>query len=100
MAEFTQPQRLAVARKFDISLDEIVVVADGAVLDGMKAIYSPTTERAYMLPPGITGAITSLSAAGILTYAGGTVDLGALAVSRGEYFNTNQTFTSGVTLQA
>lgn len=106
-SQFRQPKKVintevnkqSIARNFGIGDNEVCYAKAGQPLSGYKAIYDKASQRAYMLPTGLTGTVTSFSTAGVLTHSGGTVDLAALAVDRGEYFDLNQTFTSGATIQ-
>ena len=104
--QFNQPKgsttfysnKQAVARKFGVKASEVLFAASGASLTGMKVIFEPSTERFYSLPTGLSTTVTSL-ADGILVHSGGTVDLGALAVSRKEYVTLAGDFTSGQTIR-
>ncbi|WPJ72062.1 tail spike protein [Salmonella phage CRW-SP2] len=104
--QFSQPKgsvsketnKEAVARRFGCKKSEVVYAKPGQSLNGYKVIYDKITERAYALPSNL-GAVTITSLTdGILVHSGGTVDLGALAVSRGEFVTLGQDFNSGFTL--
>lgn len=105
MVQLTQPKgqvsketnKDSIARKFGCKKSEVIYDITGSPLAGYKVIYEQFAQRSYSLPPNITGTITSLTN-GILIYSGGTVDLGALASSRGEFVKLNTTFTTGATL--
>lgn len=92
----------AIARKFGVKQNEVVYFSVGALLSGYKVIYDKTTQRAYTLPADIGSGVTavSLSTAGILVHSAGSVDLGALAVSREEYVTLPGSFSTGVTVNA
>lgn len=86
----------AIARKFGVKQNEVVYFAVGVDLGGYKVIYDKTTQRAYSLPvlPVGTTAV-SLSEQAVLVHSVGTVDLGELGKSRGEYTILPSTFTTG-----
>lgn len=88
----------AIARKYGVKQSEVVYFSVGAVLSGYKVIYDKETQRAYSLPIGIPAGTTaiSLSTSAVLVHSGGSVDLGALAVSREEYVTLPGSFTTGV----
>lgn len=87
-SQFRQPKQIintevnkqSIARNFGIGDNEVCYAKAGQPLSGYKAIYDKASQRAYMLPTGLTGTVTSFSTEGVLTHSGGTVDLGALAV--------------------
>ncbi|AEL79675.1 tail fiber protein [Escherichia phage vB_EcoP_G7C] len=91
----------AIARHFGVKQSEVVYFSVGAVLSGYKVIYDKGTQRAYSLPANIGSGVTaiSLSPAGVLVHSAGSVDLGALAVTRKEYVTLPDTFTSGSVIQ-
>lgn len=103
---FTQPtgpvakivNKQAIARKFGVKQNEVVYFAVGMGLGGYKVIYNESTQRAYSLPSGLTGTVVSMSIAGVLTHSDGTVDLGALAVTREEFVTLPGSFSSGSTI--
>lgn len=86
----------AIARKFGVKQNEVVYFAVGVDLGGYKVIYDKITQRAYSLPvlPVGTTAV-SLSEQAVLVHSVGTVDLGELGKSRGEYTILPSTFTTG-----
>lgn len=90
----------AVARHFGVKQSEVVYFSVGALLTGYKVIYDKESQRAYSLPADIGSEVTavSLSPAGILVHSAGSVDLGALAVTRGEYVTLPGSFDTGVTV--
>lgn len=90
----------AVARHFGVKQSEVVYFSVGVDISGYKVIYDKTTQRAYSLPIGIPTGTTaiSLSAAAVLVHSAGSVDLGALAVSREEYVTLPGSFDTGVTV--
>lgn len=90
----------AIARHFGVKQSEIVYFSVGVVISGYRVIYDKVTQRAYSLPIGIPTGTTaiSLSAAAVLVHSQGSVDLGALAVTREEYVTLPGSFTSGATL--
>ncbi|CAB5508839.1 Phage tail fibers [Salmonella phage Se_EM4] len=90
----------AVARYFGVKQSEVVYFSVGAVLSGYKVIYDKESQRAYSLPTDIDSGTTavSLSTAAVLVHSAGSVDLGALAVSREEYVTLPGSFDSGSTL--
>lgn len=87
-----------VARKFGLKDSEVGTAQTGQTLTGIKALYDPVTQAAYTLPAGISGNYGSLSATGVLTYSGGTVDLAALAVERGQFVHLPTSFGNAATL--
>lgn len=107
---FTQPtgpiakqnNKQAIARHFGVKQSEVVYFSVGVVLSGYKVIYDKETQRAYSLPAdlGLRVTAVSLSSAGVLTHSAGSVDLGALAVARGEYVTLPGSFATGVTVNA
>ncbi len=90
----------AVARHFGVKQSEVVYFSVGVDLGGYKVIYDKETQRAYSLPANIAPGTTaiSLSTAAVLRHSAGSVDLGALAVSREEYVTLPGSFDSGSTL--
>ena len=106
--QFSQPKgsvsketnKDSIARKFGCKKSEVLYAKPGAVLTGYKVIYDKVTQRSYALPSNLpAGAtITSLTD-GILVHNTGTVDLGALAVLRGEFVVLVEDFTSGFTIR-
>lgn len=90
----------AVARHFGVKQSEVVYFSVGVDLGGYKVIYNKETQRAYSLPANIAPGTTaiSLSANAVLVHSAGSVDLGELAVSRGEYITLPGSFNSGATL--
>lgn len=106
--QFSQPKgsvsketnKDSIARKFGCKKSEVLYAKPGAVLTGYKVIYDKVTQRSYALPSNLpAGAtITSLTD-GILVHNTGTVDLGALAVLRGEFVVLVEDFTSGFTIK-
>ncbi len=89
----------SIARKFGCKKSEVVYAKSGQSLSGYKVIYDKVTQRAYALPSNI-GAVTVTSLVdGILTHSGGTVDLGALAVLRGEFIEMTEEFSDGFTIR-
>ena len=90
----------AVARHFGVKQSEVVYFSVGVDLGGYKVIYDKETQRAYSLPANIAPGTTaiSLSTAAVLVHSAGSVDLGALAVSREEYVTLPGSFDSGSTL--
>ncbi|WP_241362635.1 hypothetical protein [Escherichia coli] len=90
----------AIARKFGVKQNEVVYFAVGVDLGGYKVIYDKTTQRAYSLPANLGSGVTavSLSIAGELVHSAGSVDLGALAVTREEYVTLPGLFSTGVTV--
>lgn len=92
----------AVARHFGVKQSEVVYFSVGALLTGYKVIYDKVAQRAYTLPADIGSGVTaiSLSPAGVLVHSAGSVDLGALAVTREEYVTLPGSFDTGVTVNA
>ena len=92
----------AVARHFGVKQSEVVYFSVGAVLNGYKVIYDKKLQRAYSLPAGIGSGVTSvsLSPSGVLVHSAGSVDLGALAVTREEYVTLPGSFITGVTVNS
>lgn len=90
----------AVARHFGVKQSEVVYFSVGALLTGYKVIYDKVSQRAYSLPADIGSGVTavSLSPAGVLVHSAGSVDLGALAVTREEYVTLPGSFDTGVTV--
>lgn len=90
----------AVARYFGVKQSEVAYFSVGAALSGYKVIYDKETQRAYSLPADLGSGVTavSLSIAGVLVHSAGSVDLGALAVTREEYVTLPGSFTTGVTV--
>ena len=105
-SQFRQPKRVintevnkqSIARNFGIGDNEVCYAKAGQPLSGYKAIYDKASQRAYFLPAGLTGTVTSMSIAGVLTHSAGTVDLAELAAERGEFFNTQYEFGMAYTL--
>ena len=105
---FTQPtgpvakqtNKQSIARHFGVKQSEVVYFSVGAPLTGYKVIYDKATQRAYSLPADIGSGVTavSLSPAGVLVHSAGSVDLGALAVTREEYVTLPGSFNTGVTV--
>lgn len=96
-----QTNKQAIARHFGVKQSEVVYFSVGAVLSGYKVIYDKETQRAYSLPDlGSWVTAISLSPAGVLTHSAGSVDLGALAVTREEYVTLPGSFDTGVTINA
>lgn len=89
----------AIARKFGVKQNEVVYFAVGVDLGGYKVIYDKATQRAYSLPvlPAGTTAV-SLNEQAVLVHSAGTVDLGELANSRGEFYFLPGSFETGATL--
>lgn len=88
-----------VARATNVKDTEVVYFSVGAVLSGYKVIYDKVTQRSYFIPELPTGTTAvSLSSSAVLVHSAGSVDLGALAVSREEYVTLPGTFESGATL--
>lgn len=90
----------AVARHFGVKQSEVVYFSVGAVLSGYKVIYDKESQRAYSLPADLGSGVTaiSLNVAGVLVHSAGSVDLGALAVTREEYVTLPGSFDTGVTV--
>lgn len=105
-SQFRQPKQVinvevnkqSIARNFGIGDNEVCYAKPGQPLTGYKAIYDKATQRAYYLPTGLTGTVVSISIAGVLTHSAGTVDLGALAVTRGEFVTVPGSFALGATI--
>lgn len=105
---FTQPtgpvakqvNKQAIARKFGVKQSEVVYFSVGVDLGGYKVIYDKETQKAYSLPAGIPAGTTavSLSSAAVLVHSKGSVDLGALAVTRGEFVTVPGSFALGATI--
>ncbi|HBB2900382.1 TPA: hypothetical protein J9755_000216 [Escherichia coli] len=89
-----------IARKYGLLDDEVAYATAGQSLTGIKALYDPVAQSSYTLPPNITGTLTSLSVSGVMTYSGGSVDLSALAVERGQFVHLPTSFGNNVTLTA
>lgn len=87
-----------VARKFGFTDTQVAYAKSGQSLSGIKAIFDPVNDVSYALPDNMSGTITSLSPEGILTYSGGTVDLAALAVQRGDFIHLSASFGNAITL--
>lgn len=90
----------AVARKFGVSTDDVVIYSAGVGLSGFRVIFDESTQRAYSLPaeiPDGTVAI-SLDEQAILIHSTGNVDLGLLAQQRGEFVTLPGTFATGAVL--
>lgn len=90
----------AVARHFGVKQSEVVYFSVGIDLGGYKVIYDKTSQRAYSLPAGLASGTTaiSLSTSAVLVHSAGSIDLGALAVTREEYVTLPGSFDSGSTL--
>lgn len=90
----------AVARYFGVKQSDVVYFSPGTPLTGYKVIYDKESQRAYSLPADIGSGVTavSLSPAGVLVHSTGSVDLGALAVTREEYVTLPGSFDTGVTV--
>lgn len=97
-----QTNKQAIARHFGVKQSEVVYFSVGALLTGYKVIYDKETQRAYSLPAdlGLRVTAVSLSPAGVLVHSAGSVDLGALAVTREEYVTLPGSFDTGVTINA
>lgn len=88
-----------VARVTNVKDTEVVYFSVGAVLSGYKVIYDKVTQRSYFIPELPTGTTAvSLSSSAVLVHSAGSVDLGALAVSREEYVTLSGTFDSGAVI--
>lgn len=88
-----------VARVTNVKDTEVVYFSVGAVLSGYKVIYDKVTQRSYFIPELPTGTTAvSLSSSAILVHSAGSVDLGALAVSREEYVTLSGSFDSGAVI--
>ncbi|YP_009966642.1 haemolysin-type calcium binding [Salmonella phage Se-G] len=88
-----------VARVTNVKDTEVVYFSVGAVLSGYKVIYDKVTQRSYFIPELPTGTTAvSLSSSAVLVHSAGSVDLGALAVSREEYITLSGTFDSGAVI--
>ncbi|EKE9231548.1 hypothetical protein OXJ01_003650 [Salmonella enterica] len=88
-----------VARVTNVKDTEVVYFSVGAVLSGYKVIYDKVTQRSYFIPELPTGTTAvSLSSSAVLVHSAGSVDLGALAVSREEYVTLPGSFDTGVTV--
>lgn len=88
-----------VARVANVKDTEVVYFSVGAVLSGYKVIYDKVTQRSYFIPELPTGTTAvSLSSSAVLVHSAGSVDLGALAVSREEYVTLPGSFDTGVTV--
>ena len=92
--------KMAIARQFGVKQSEVIYFSAGVDLYGYKVIYDKTTQRAYSLPSDITAGTTavSLSVAAVLVHSKGSVDLGALAVTREEFVTAPGSFTAGGTV--
>ncbi|UVK80511.1 hypothetical protein [Escherichia phage vB_EcoM_PD205] len=90
----------AIARHFGVKQSDVVYFSPGVPLTGYKVIYDKESQRAYSLPTDIGSRVTavSLSTAGVLVHSAGNVDLGELAVTRGEYVTLPGSFDTGVTV--
>lgn len=107
-SQFRQPKKVinvevnkqSIARNFGVGDNEVCYAKPGQPLTGYKVIYDRDTQRAYYLPTGLTDTVVSISIAGVLTHSTGTVDLGALAVTREEYVTLPGSFSSGSTINA
>lgn len=87
----------AIARHFGVKQSEVQYFSPGVLLSGYRVLYDKTTQRAYSLPANIADGTTatSLTESAVLTHSAGTIDLGALAQSRGEYFVLPGSFVTG-----
>lgn len=87
----------AIARKFGVKQNEVVYFSVGVDLGGYKVIYDKSTQRAYSLPvlPVGTTAV-SLNEHAVLVHSAGTVDLGELAATRGEFVCISDSFANGL----
>lgn len=90
----------AIARKFGVKQSEVVYFSTGAALYGYKVIYDKETQRAYSLPTDIAAGTTAttLSTQAVLVHSAGSVDLGSLAVTRGEFVTLPGSFVTGGTV--
>jgi hypothetical protein len=95
-----QTNKQAIARHFGVKQSEVIYAEVGKDIAGYKVIYDKVTQKSYSLPTVLnTGTtIVSLSVGGILTLTGGPIDLGALAVNRGEFITLPGSFDSGANL--
>ena len=108
ISQFNQPRgstsievnKQSIARNFGVKENEVVYFTVGIDLGGFKVIYDESTQRAYSLPSGIVSGTTaiSLNEQAILVHSAGTVDLGELANSRGEFYFLPGSFETGATL--
>ncbi|WQZ19205.1 tail protein [Escherichia phage 241] len=108
ISQFNQPHgstsifvnKQSIALNFGVTKDEVVYFAAGIDLSGYKVIYDESTQRAYSLPAGIVSGTTaiSLDEKAILTHSAGSVDLGELAVQRGEFVTVPGSFNFGHTI--
>lgn len=105
--QFSQPggsvsketNKESIARKFGCKKSDVVYAKAGQTLTGYKVIYDKVSQRSYALPSNIASGTTITSLVdGVLVHSGGTVDLGALAVTREEYVTVPGSFTTGQTL--
>ncbi|QIO03210.1 tail spike protein [Salmonella phage pertopsoe] len=88
-----------VARVTNVKDTEVIYFSVGVVLSGYKVIYDKVTQRSYFIPELPTGTTAvSLSSSAVLVHSAGSVDLGALAVSREEYITLSGTFDSGAVI--
>ncbi|AKA61861.1 tailspike protein [Proteus phage vB_PmiP_Pm5460] len=108
MSKFTQPRgsvaiytnKDSVARKFGCLQSEVAYARTGESLGGCKVIYDELTQKSYALPPRL-GNVTVVSLTnGTLIHSSGSVDLGALAVQRGEFNKVLGDFASGFTIDS
>lgn len=106
--QFSQPKgavsketnKDSIARKFGCKKSEVLYAKTGAGLSGYKVIYDKVSQRSYALPSNLpAGATITSMTDGILVHNTGTVDLGALAVLRGEFVTLVENFTSGFTIK-
>ncbi|EBV1532031.1 hypothetical protein DNY80_24400 [Salmonella enterica subsp. enterica serovar Kentucky] len=90
----------AIARHFGIKPNEVVYFSTGTDLSGYKVIYDKERQRAYALPVNLPVGTTAinLTVAAVLTHSGGTVDLGDLAATLGEYVTLSGSFDTGFTI--
>lgn len=101
--QFNQPKgsttfetnKESIARRFGCKRSEVVYAKPGQSLSGYKVIFDKVSERAYSLPPNLGAATITSITDGVLVHSGGTVDLGALAILRGEYTNLTENFSTG-----
>lgn len=106
--QFSQPKgavskeanKDSIARKFGCKKSEVLYAKTGAVLTGYKVIYDKVSQRSYALPSNLpAGATVTSLIDGVLVHSSGTVDLGVLAVLRGEFVTLVENFASGFTIR-
>lgn len=104
ISQFNQPRgstsievnKQSIARNFGVKEDEVIYFTAGIDLSGFKVIYDESTQRAYSLPVLTAGTTAvSLNEQAVLVHSAGTVDLGELGKSRGEYTILPGTFSTG-----